>query len=288
VLAERPADQRRDDHLRLGLIPRLNRGQSVASPPSPDDQELRTVPRSLWLLVVPLAALTVAFGSVSTAAATANPVSPLSARGALLSPSRVTQVHLVEAGTDCSVLLTGAGGQCGTVHAAGGDLLYTVEPARPVPPGSPARPWTVTVYRSVRAVAGGWRAALRTRPEFGLPGPRLVAVTARTANLTLDGHESLVLGYRSEGTGAFLDVDIVTGSGNGPRVAAHTQLDQGVVIVDHRALTTYTPVYRRTDANCCPTSIQRDEVQSRPGSFVIIRGPRLPSAQASEPPSDLT
>jgi hypothetical protein len=245
------------------------------------------VSRSAWVLTVALATLGVVFGSAISTAAAPSSVASLSGRGAVLRPSRTTRVRLVELGASCSALLTSSGGQCGTVHAAGGDFLYTIESGSPVPPGAASRPWTVTVYRSVRAVAGGWRAALQTRPEGRSAGPLFATVSARTADLTVDGHESLVVGYRSEGTGAFLDVDVVVGAASGPRVAAHTRLGQGVVIVRPGELTTYAPIYRAGDANCCPSSIQRDEIQARHGSFVVIRGPRLSSQQAGEPPSDL-
>jgi hypothetical protein len=245
------------------------------------------VPRSARVLTGTLVTLGVVLGSAMSTAAAPASVASLSGGGAVLRPSRTTQVRLVEFGASCSALLTGSGGQCGAVHAAGGDLLYTIVSGPPVQPRSASRPWTVTVYRSVPAVAGGWRAALQTRPGGGEAGPVFATVSARTADLTGDGHESLVVGYRSEGTGGFLDVDVVIGAANGPRVAAHTRLGQGVVTVRPGQLTTYTPIYRAADANCCPSSIQRDEIQARHGSFVVVHGPRLVPEQAGEPPSDL-
>ena len=161
--------------------------------------------------------------------------------GALLMPAARPSTVTLAAGAPCQALLSGPGAQCGTVAAAGGALLYTIEPGPVAVPGLASRPWTVTVYRA--SGPGRWRAALRTRAGHDEPGPLFATVTARVADLT-EGGQTLVVGYRSEGTGGFLDLDLVVGSRSGPRVAAHSVLAQGTAVVQPRHVVTYAAVYR--------------------------------------------
>ena len=96
------------------------------------------------------------------------------------------------------------------------------------------------------------------------PGPLYAAVTAKAADVTGDGKDELLLGYRNEGTGMILDLDIVgTDAAGAPRVLAHDDLYKGNVVLRHGRLVTYTPDYKKTDANCCPTWIVRDVLRYR-------------------------
>jgi hypothetical protein len=187
----------------------------------------------------------------------------------------------------CQTLLRTGIGDCGVVHAAGGDLVFTVEPAAPATDGDAARPWTVTVFRASPSPPNRWQVALVTMAQDGEPGPLYANVTAKTADLTADGHQSLVLGYRAEGTGAILDLDIVLGTRTGPRVAAHSELYKGVVQILPGRLVTYAPTYRARDSNCCPSFTQRDEIRYRRGAFVVSPGRRVPTTRVNIPPGDL-
>jgi hypothetical protein len=187
----------------------------------------------------------------------------------------------------CQALLTVGTGDCGVVHAAGGDLIFTVDAGPPPQAGLVSRPWTVTVYRSSRSVPNGWQVALVTAAQDGNPGPLYANVTARAADLTPDGHQTLLVGYRAEGTGEILDLDVVVGTPAGPRVAAHREFYKGVVQVLPGRLVTYAPVYRARDGNCCPSFTERDEIRYEPGGFVLSTGPRLPTTGVDIPPGDL-
>lgn len=219
--------------------------------------------------------------------AAASEATPLRPAGTLLRPPRGVRTVTVDPATGCRTLLAGGTGDCGVVHAAGGDLLFTVEAGPPVQDGLVSRPWTVTVYRVSPSVPNGWQAALVTSAPGAEPAAVYANVTARTAELTGDGNQSLLLGYRAEGTGDILDLDIVVGTPQGPRVAGHRQLDKGVVQIFPGWLVAYAPVYRPGDGNCCPTSTQRDEIRYHNGRFVLSTGPRVPTRHVNVPPGDL-
>ena len=185
------------------------------------------------------------------------------------------------------MLLATGTGDCGVVHAAGGDLIFTVDPGPPSQGGLVSRPWTVTIYRASPSVPNGWQAALVTSAHRGDPGPLYANVTARTADLTGDGHQTLLVGYRAEGTGEILDMDIVVGTATGPRVAGHREFYKGVVQILPGRLVTYAPIYRARDGNCCPSFTERDEIRYRTGSFALSTGPRAPTRSINVPPGDL-
>jgi hypothetical protein len=122
----------------------------------------------------------------------------------------------------------------------------------------------------------------------GAAGPLYAAVTAKAVDVTRDGKDELVVGYRSEGTGMILDVDIVgTDPDGSPRVLAHDQLYKGSAVFRHGRLVAWVPVYRRTDANCCPTWIERDVLEYRDGGFTVETGRRVRSRRVDVPASEL-
>jgi hypothetical protein len=212
----------------------------------------------------------------------------LSARGAVLTKPAESRVRALAPTQGCQVLLDSGDGDCSAVRTAHGDLVVTAEPGPAVDDVLVSRPWTVRVYRPSDAMPDGWEVALSTRAEGTDPGPLYANVTARAADVTGDGHDELVLGYRTEGTGQILDVDVVGTLPDGtPRVLAHDQVYKGNVRTRHDRLVEYEPVYRREDANCCPTWIARRDVRYRDGAFRVHTVWKRPTEQAEVPPSDI-
>jgi hypothetical protein len=174
------------------------------------------------------------------------------------------------------------------VETANGRLVVTVEPGKRIDDVLASRPWTVTVYRPSATVSDGWDVALTTRPELGEAGPLFAAVTARAADITGDGADELLLGYRNEGTGQILDLDVVgTDNDGSPRVLAHDDLYKGSVVFRGGRLVAYTPVYRQRDANCCPTWIARNVLRYDDGEFSVDRVERVRTKRADVPRSQL-
>lgn len=211
---------------------------------------------------------------------------PLLPRGTLLRDPSAAPIVTVTPAAGCQSLLRTGMGDCGVVHAAGGDLLFTVEAGPVVQDGLVSRPWAVTIYRAAPSVPNGWQVALVTRAPGSDPAAVYANVTAKAADLTGDGHQSLVIGYRAEGTGEILDLDIVVGTPKGPRVAAHGEFEKGVVQIAPGRLVTYVRLYQRGNGNCCPSLTERDEIRSRKGRFVLTTGPRFPTRTVDIPPGD--
>jgi len=167
-------------------------------------------------------------------------------------------------------------------------MVVTVEPGPYPDDVLVSRPWTVRVYRPVDAASEQWQVALQTAVDASGAGPLYANVTAEVADITGDGDDELLLGYRSEGTGQILDVDVVDTTRDGtPRVLAHDQLYKGTAVVRPGRLVTYEPVYRRADANCCPTWIERSTVRFRDGALRVDAGPRVRTEDADVPAGDL-
>ncbi len=188
----------------------------------------------------------------------------------------------------CQTLLANGKGDCTVVQTAHGDLVVTVEPGRRIDDVLASRPWTVNVYRPSATVPDGWELALATHPEMGESGPLYAAVTAKAADITGDGRDELLLGYRNEGTGMILDVDLIgTDTDGTPRVLGHDELYKGSVVVRDGRLVAYTPVYKKVDANCCPTWVARDVLSYDDGKFSVDRISRVRTKDANVPASQL-
>jgi hypothetical protein len=188
----------------------------------------------------------------------------------------------------CQVLLDAGTGDCAVLQTAHGTLVFTVEAGPYESDVLVSRPWTVRVYRASKTMQKGEEVALETRPQGTEPGPVFANVTAKVADVTGDGKPELLIGYRSEGTGQFLDVDIVSTKADGtPAVLAHERLDHGVIKLENAHIVTYSPVYEKNDANCCPTFSERDTIRWRNSAFHVERGPRTPTKKAKIPPGDL-
>jgi hypothetical protein len=242
--------------------------------------------RILWSNALVLGVVTALVGATSAPAAAREPI--LDATDAVLTvpPDPITRTLSPVQG--CQVLLDTGDGDCAVVRTANGDLVVTVEPGPRVDDVLASRPWTVRVYRPSTDVPDGWRVALSTSPADGDAGSVYAGVTAKAVDVTGDGHDELVVGYRSEGTGMILDVDIVATEVDGtPRVLAHDQLYKGNVVFRHGRLVSYTPVYEKADANCCPKWIRRDVFRYRDGRIRVDHGPRLRARGADVPASEL-
>ncbi len=243
---------------------------------------LAVVRRSRSVLLV---GLVVAGTAVLAGPATAAGVGArLSPSGALVQPTASSRTVSLAAGAACQTLLTRPGGQCGLVDAPAGRFLFTIEAGPSAVTDPASRPFMVTIYRPLTAER--WVPALQTQPTDGAAGPLFATVIARTATLAGAG-PSLVIGYRSDGSGAFLAVDVVVGSRHGPRVGGHLLLDQGVAVIRSGQLVTYASVYRPRDANCCPSFVERTVVGARGTGFVIDQAGRLRIGQVQLPDSEL-
>jgi hypothetical protein len=248
----------------------------------------KTLVRPLALAVLSLGAVTTAFAGPAVAHPAPEPHVHLDASGAVVTTPVTPVTRTLSPVQGCQTLLANGTGDCTVVKTANGDLVVTVEPGKRIDDVLASRPWTVNVYRRSATVPDGWELALATQPEMNEPGPLYAAVTAKAADVTGDGKDELLLGYRNEGTGMILDLDIVgTDAAGAPRVLAHDDLYKGNVVLRHGRLVTYTPDYKKTDANCCPTWIVRDVLRYDGGQFTADQVERVRTKHADVPPSQL-
>jgi hypothetical protein len=212
----------------------------------------------------------------------------LSARHAILrSPADAITKPLGQV-QGCQVLLDTGNGDCSFVQTAHGQIGFTVEPYPYPDKVLVSRPWVVRVYRVPKGDTGTVDLALSTRPDGTDPGPLYANVTAKVADVTGDGKDELLIGYRSEGTGQILDVDIVGTKPDGaPTVLAHETLYKGSVDLSGSSLVQYVPVYAKGEANCCPRWIERDVVRFHDGVFRIEQVKRTLTKHTRIPPGDL-
>lgn len=245
--------------------------------------------RPLALVVLPLALVATALAAPAAAHPSPRPHSHvLDSSDAVVAPPDTITTRTLAPVQGCRTLLAAGDGDCAVLNTANGDLVVTVEPGERIDDVLASRPWTVSVYRPSATVPDGWELALATRPELDEPGPLYAAVTARAADVTGDGEDELLLGYRNEGTGAILDLDVVGIEADGtPRVLAHDDLYKGSVVFRDGKLLAFTPVYKRADANCCPTWIARDVLRFDDGAFRVERIERVKTKQADVPASQL-
>jgi len=215
-------------------------------------------------------------------------VRTLTDRDAILQPPASSETKAVSPVQGCQVLLDSGDRDCAFVPRPGGGLALTIESGPTIDTVLASRPWTVRVYRPSATVPDGWELALEARPTEGYSGALFAEVTGKVVDVTGDGEDELVLGFRSEGTGGILDLDVVgIGDDGAARVLAHDQLYKGTVVVRDDRFVTYTPIYRRSDGNCCPTWIQRAKVTFEDGVFRVHPGRRTPTERAKVPPGDL-
>jgi len=212
----------------------------------------------------------------------------LTAKDAVLAPPDSPVTRTIGPDQGCQVLLDHGTGDCAFAQTAHGGLAFTVEPGPYPDDVLISRPWVVRVYRESKTVKDGETVALETQAQGNDPGPLYANVAVKVADVTGDGKPELVIGYRSEGTGQILDLDIVSTKADGtPVVLAHDTVYKGTVRIDTDGITAWTPFYKRTDGNCCPTAIDRETIRWRDGAFHVHRVSRTPTKQAKIPPGDL-
>jgi hypothetical protein len=114
--------------------------------------------------------------------------------------------------------------------------------------------------------------------------PRLVAdseagelssLTVVGADIDGDGDDELVFGFRTAGTGQFLDIDAVDA---GAEVVLHRDaLPKGEATLAPGRLDTWAAVYAEGDPDCCPNSFQQETIEFVAGAY------RLTASAAVDP-----
>jgi hypothetical protein len=145
----------------------------------------------------------------------------------------------VRSGDPCAALVDPAAGfECGMADAGAGGLAWVIDERT----GTPGR--RVTVFR----LADGLATATLVVDDDGAQFARIVAVPG-----DIDGRpgDELVVGFRTQGSSAFLDLDVVGGDGT---VVAHRSLDKGRAELAADGVRMWSARFGPTDDNCCPSA----------------------------------
>ncbi len=208
-------------------------------------------------------------GSTSTAAS--NPI--IGTSGAVLLPPKPGDNTAPYNSADGCQSLAEAGyvSLCGVAHTTGGDLIWVTERASAAPNGQRAFLYSVAGNQATIQLAVLDDSAVN-----------FASIGVRVVDLTGDGADEIVFGFRSLGTGKYLDIDFVGGKAT---VIGHRSLDHGSVKITNGKFEAWSALFAPTDADCCPSKAEHSAVGFADGSLRLIEVEIVPSAQV--PASEL-
>ncbi len=208
------------------------------------------------LVAVPTTTPTTEAPPEATTTTVAAPAPELSPSGAVLRPPATSDSRLWDPSVGCAALASARyAAQCGLARAGGIELAWLVEANRAT---SGLR---VSILRSV---GGGRWSTVLAAVDDGPDGPaRFAAVTVRVAALS-DHGEQIVVGFRNQGSGGVLELDVVDAPG---RVVVHRTLDRGEARIGPRRLEDWSAEYGPGDAQCCPSAWRRGVVEHVDGAW---------------------
>ena len=182
----------------------------------------------------------------------------LSAQGAVLRQPRVGPPRTFDDAEGCQSLADRGPWEveCETVTAGDQQLAWMV--ARH--PGTGA----IRSYVFRRLVGNQWTVALAAADEEGVD---LADVRVRVEDVSGDGRPDLVFGFRHQGTGQILEVDVVEAPGS---VTLHRELDKGTAQVRPGELQDWAAQFGPDDANCCPSSFLHTVIRFQAGAWRAV------------------
>ena len=170
---------------------------------------------------------------------------------------------------------------CGEVEMKEGPTIWVVDSA----PGSggccPA--YSVHVWRYVSGFAE-WEEVLRAEDP---DARKWTGIGVAPADLSGDGLAELVVGFRYQGSGNDLGLEVIADRrGNAlPRVELRLDASKGSVVVHDGVLEVYGAEFPGHAPNCCPPYFQRYRVLYEGGDFVVEKAGKVPPDRV--PPSML-
>jgi len=207
--------------------------------------------------------------STSPPTTTARPAPIVTGEGAVLAPP-ATPVRRALVGGCQSLADPGWTVDCGTAHAARGDLVWLIENQ----PDGASRAY---VFR--RGSGNEWVSALTATDD---DHSRFGRVRARVADVSGDGADEIEFGFLEQGSGAILGVDLVDGS---QTVVVHRDLDQGRARVATGELDVWSGHGAPGDPACCPSAFDHGVIRFTGGAWRLVSVTTEPTS--SVPPSQL-
>jgi len=205
-------------------------------------------------------------------AAPPTPPAPPAASSTALGASRLVALTEDDNVFDVSELTCSAGmsfefGEVDQCEEEGGLLVisYRIPEAKRV----------VEVYSKVDTF---WVEAYRTTEEFDF---ELTAIDLYIGDYAGIGYPAVFIGYRIDGTGKYLDFDIVQAEAGGLDVRGIRGIDHGNVgLPADEPGVVVSAVFGASDPNCCPTSMLYQSLDYVNGAWSVNDGTLYPTASA--------
>jgi hypothetical protein len=203
--------------------------------------------------------------------ATAAPSPPLSAQGAVLQLPGASPPRTFDEGVGCASLADRGpwSTECGTVTAGGVDLAWMVAEHDGTD--------ELRAYLFRRLVGNQWTIALSAVDE----ARDFAGVVVRAADVSGDGQPEVVYGFRHQGTGQILELDVVEAPG---RVVVHRELDKGTAVAAEGRLEDWTAQFGPDDPNCCPSSFLYSVIRFDGSAWRVVEKRQV--APDQQPPGD--
>lgn len=198
----------------------------------------------------------------------------IAARGRVLREGDGAVVAAAPAAPCQSLVTPGLLGECDEVQAGATRVVWVVE--RAIAPGG-ATAHTVRLFTFV-ADAGGWVEWLQASDPAG---DRWTDVNVLQSDLTGDGVQELVVGFRGTDELSTLEYDIVGyGQQAVPQVLAHPNPSpRGAVVVSGAQIQEYAAQFPNGEPPCCPSQFLLSTIEFQEGFFrVTSSAPVLPNA----------
>jgi hypothetical protein len=208
-------------------------------------------------------------GSVPTTLPATAPV--IDGTGAVLTRPASPVPVPVPPGDPCNVLADAATAfECSSTLVGNGELVWSVEQLVEGVPGV-----RVSVFSLLDGLA---TEVLAFDDDAGVQFAHATAVQG-----DVDGHpgEELVVGFRSQGSSAFLELDVVSGQGS---VVAHRSLDHGRAALAADGLSTWVAQFGPDDDNCCPGVFVAERLTFVDSQWRLTPSTLVPADQV--PPGD--
>jgi hypothetical protein len=200
------------------------------------------------------------------------PPPPLSADGAVLGRPAVSTPRTFRDADGCASLADRGPWEveCDVVSAAGTDLAWMVAEHR----GTGA-----LQARVFRRLAGNqWVVALAAEDQDRI---EWAGVVVKAEDASGDGQPEIVFGFRHQGTGQILELDVVGAPGE---VVLHRELDKGTAQVRPGQIDDWSAQFAPEDANCCPSSFLHSTIRFAEGAWRVVAQEQVDPN--SQPPGD--
>src|SRR5262245_19555763 len=189
----------------------------------------------------------------------------ISSDGAVLQEGNRTVVAAPSNAACIALVSPGTLGDCDEVSVAGQRVVWVVESTTTA---TGATAFSVGILTYVPD-EGGW---VRWLEASDPAGERWEDVNVLAADLTSDGVQELLVGFRGVGEAAILDYDVVGYDESAvPEVLAHPErARKGSVIVSAGTVQEYSAQYPNDEPLCCPTTFLRRTIAFQDGFFRVV------------------